>query len=169
MSLKEKILRAAELQFRHRREQGYVAPISPTPDDLIDIISKDIIVSSSDCVADLGCGDGRWLHSFASKYNCWCFGVDKDPERLSLSRERAVRNRLNIELLRMDLFDFNLASMSVIIFYLFREACTKMMDKIEKECVDGTIIIVIGFQIPNRKPLKLYRSSTDIPAYMYKI
>jgi hypothetical protein len=42
-----------------------------------------------------GCGDGRWLCEAALRHGCHCWGVDIDPERLTLSKRRSVEVSFN--------------------------------------------------------------------------
>ena len=113
-------------------------------------------------IVDLGCGDGRWLIAFYKRFNCYCFGIEKDSNRLDVCREKVEMEIKNIshyptenqsktphkiELLLCDFSNFSCIGMSVVIIFLSREGNEMIKEKLEKECSMGTIVLVIGVRI----------------------
>mmetsp|Transcript_11004 Transcript_11004/g.17966 ORF Transcript_11004/g.17966 Transcript_11004/m.17966 type:complete len:130 (-) Transcript_11004:397-786(-) len=86
-------------------DKNKLAPISPCPNDLIDTVLQNVNLSQESTLIDLGCGDGRWLCHAAQRYGCHCWGVDIDPERLSLAKQRS--REVSVEHCRMALFRDN--------------------------------------------------------------
>eukprot|EP01041_Mallomonas_annulata_P011681 gene11681-24464_t len=169
MSIKRFLIEAAEARFLESKSRGYIAPISPSPNDLITTVVNEMDLCCTDLVVDLGCGDGRWLSAFASRFHCVCIGVDIDSDRLCIARTNSIKERsLHIELIQSDIFAFDLKHMSVVVFYLFRDASSRMIQKIQNECSQQTVLIVVGFQLPGWQPEKTYRSACGVPAYIYR-
>ena len=107
-------------------------------------------------MVDFGCGDGRWLIAFQRKFDCLSFGVEKDVERLDLCRQIVTKEGITcndisgqciqnkIELILGDFTAFCCTGISVVIVFLSRDGNEYMKDKLERECLEGTIIIAIG-------------------------
>ena len=139
---------------------------------LVDEMKSTNATHSVHSVVDLGCGDGRWLIAFHKRFNCCCFGIEKDLNRLDVCRERVrvefqnislnpTENQLKtggthkIELLRCDFSNFSCSGISVVIIFLSREGNEMIKEKLEKECSMGTIVLVIGVRIKLYFPLQL--------------
>ena len=107
-------------------------------------------------MVDFGCGDGRWLIAFQRKFNCLSFGIEKDVERLGQCRQIVTKEEITcdnisgqciqnkIELILGDFTAFCCTGISVAIVFLSRDGNEYMKDKLERECLEGTIIIAIG-------------------------
>lgn len=107
-------------------------------------------------MVDFGCGDGRWLIAFQRKFNCLSFGVEKDVKRLGLCRQIVTKEGITcnnisgqpihnkIELILGDFTAFCCTGISVIIVFLSRDGNEYMKEKLERECLQSTIIIAIG-------------------------
>ena len=104
------------------------------------------------------CGDGRWLIAVASltKYKCTCIGLELDSERLERSRtiinqyKSATNTNINgiIELIQCNFLlpnFFDWKYVDIIIFFLSRDGTEKVKQTILNECLDGTRIVVVGF------------------------
>ncbi|CAM9430043.1 unnamed protein product [Pylaiella littoralis] len=126
-----------------------VAPISPSPQDLIHTVFDNIRLSPQDVVLDLGCGDGRWLLAAALLRGCAGRGLDLNEHLLIKGRRAAAEAGVaSLIVLEMkDIFHASLAGSTVIILYLFREGLAKMKDKLEAEADHGSRIVSVGFQI----------------------
>jgi SAM-dependent methyltransferase len=139
-----------------------LAPVSPTPDTLIDHAIKGILDSpptpwlklhSESLVVDLGCGDGRWMVALHQTYQCRCIGVEFDTERIQLAQRNIQRLFANqgrtessynrdvetrIHVVNGDIFEFIdkedvFQNADLVIVYLFREA----MDRIGQLLIQG--------------------------------
>ena len=144
-----------------------VAPISPTPNLIIEAFLPRLNLDSNSLLVDLGCGDGRWLIA-ANKYTqCKCLGIDVDEERLRIAREAIIENNLQgmVQVHKQDVFEFmkksdDFGKVDVIIMYLFREAMTEMgtilqqrldvrdRDGASSNNTEGKQILCVGFSLP---------------------
>ena len=109
------------------------APISPTPNAIIETFLPRLAIDCHSLLVDLGCGDGRWLFAANSSTNCCCLGVDVDEERLAIAQERINKNKLQdvVKVRCQDVFEFvreseDIIAAHVIVLYLFREAMMEM-------------------------------------------
>jgi SAM-dependent methyltransferase len=59
------------------------APFVPTPAGRIQRLLQFAQLTTDDLLVDLGCGDGRVLHTAAAEVGCRCLGVDIDDEVLA--------------------------------------------------------------------------------------
>lgn len=98
-----KLIAKGKEDFSERRKRGLLAPISPTPLDLIDLVVNDVTTTCSSpssgpnspqrlgkqhlFVVDLGAGDGRWLTAFSAR-GCICYGLELDSERIQATQRR---------------------------------------------------------------------------------
>jgi hypothetical protein len=174
--LKDSLLKFAREQYNAREEEeGSLASISPTPFELIDIIIQDLenMICDGCYICDIGCGDGRWLYSFAMKHQSLCIGLEICDERIRVAK-RSSNSYSNmkgiIEFIKGNflIHSLNLQLMDIIIVYLSRKGNESIKNKIEKECKKGTIIIAIGFTMLNWVYDKKY-DQMHIPAYIYTI
>lgn len=107
-------------------------------------------------MVDFGCGDGRWLLAFEKKFNCLSFGVEKDVKRFEICRQMIIKEdeihnnvsgqpmRSKIELILGDFSNFCCLGITVVIVFLSRDGNESVKDKLERECVKGTIIVAVG-------------------------
>jgi len=105
------------------------APISPTPNIIIESFLPRLKIDRNSLLVDLGCGDGRWLFAANSFTSCRCLGIDVDEERLTIARNDIVIHKLQdlVTVRRQDVFEFvkeseDILGADVIVLYLFREA-----------------------------------------------
>mmetsp|Transcript_216 Transcript_216/g.417 ORF Transcript_216/g.417 Transcript_216/m.417 type:complete len:504 (-) Transcript_216:42-1553(-) len=105
------------------------APISPTPNLIIEAFLPRLNLDSNSLLVDLGCGDGRWLIAANKQTKCQCLGIDVDEERLKLAQEYIMKNELEelVKVRQQDVFEFvkecdDIYKADVIVVYLFREA-----------------------------------------------
>jgi len=122
-----------------------VAPISPTPPEVISRILPKLNMTPNSTVVDLGCGDGRWILAAYKEYGCRCIGCDIDDARLNLARQNSFElmseeNR-RIKFVKRDVFEFLrgaegenedslplLDVVDVVIVYLFRKAMRQIAE-----------------------------------------
>lgn len=109
------------------------APISPTPNMIIEAFLPRLNIDPNSLLVDLGCGDGRWLFAANAVTNCRCLGVDVDEVRLTIARNQIRNHKLQdvVQVRRQDVFEFvkeseEILAANVIVLYLFREAVAEM-------------------------------------------
>ena len=137
------------------------APISPTPNLLIETFLPRLNLNSNSLLVDLGCGDGRWLIAANKHTKCHCLGIDVDEERLAIARKSICDNQLQnmVRVRNQDVFEFvkrsdEFIEADVIVIYLFREAMLEMGSLIRKRLsgskknssrTKGIQILSVGF------------------------
>lgn len=126
---------------------------------------------------DPGCGDGRVLRALARRNPEARFvGIELRRIPYLLARWKARKEGLaNIELRQGDLFKESFASATHIYTYLYSEVMDRLLPKIAREVVSGTVLISLDFPFkekePERKiPLKAarpHRLGTTLYAYRF--
>lgn len=145
-SMKRALLRHAKQRFdamKSSHEQDSMdqqqisshlaAPISPTPNIIIETFLPRLNIDRNSLLVDLGCGDGRWLLAANSFTNCRCLGIDVDEDRLTIAQNEIMKLKLQdaVQVRRQDVFQFvkeseDVLVADVIVLYLFREAMAAM-------------------------------------------
>ena len=150
VSRRQRILKVAHALFEEQKKMGAIAVLSPTPQDLIDIIVSSIILSDSyNTIIDVGCGDGRWLLGWAT-VNPLAFGYGIDIEESKVMTAKSLLNACSkdvqnrIEFVLCDYCQFNFCLTNVVVVYLSRFGNEKIKAKILSECHRGTSIVAIG-------------------------
>ena len=135
------------------------APISPTPDSIIDLVLPKLDLGGKSLLVDLGCGDGRWIIRAAKQSGCRCIGCDLDNERLALAQTRVESHGLSdrVEVRKADIFEFARSSVieqaDVVVLYLFREAMLTMSEILrQRRSMRNFTIVSIGFTLPSFVP-----------------
>lgn len=179
-------LRAALLKESSRRfelqqtaaEANYLAPISPTPPELIrealSLVSKDphINLSPGSIIIDLGCGDGRWLLAAAGMFRgVSCAGYDLDEALLRKGRTAweatDKTSSSSLTLYASDLLVADVSSCSLVIVYLFRDGCEIVQQKLQSELPPTAGIISVGFQMRGWEAKWTLRLKGCVPLYFY--
>jgi SAM-dependent methyltransferase len=146
------------------------APISPTPNLVIETFLPRLNLDSNSFLVDLGCGDGRWLIAAHEYAKCRCLGIDVDEERLVIAQKSILTNKLHevIQVRKKDVFEFvkegyDICAADVIVMYLFREAMIEigtllqqhllLRDKKKDKSQKMGQILSVGFALPGWTPV----------------
>jgi SAM-dependent methyltransferase len=117
----------------------------PSPDALVEKMLDMAKVTPSDVVLDLGSGDGKTVIA-AAKRGARAFGVEYNPDMVSLSRRRiqeaGVANLATIN--QGDLFEADLSKATVITMFLLPDINLKLRPKI-LDLRPGTRIVSNSF------------------------
>jgi len=134
------------------------APISPTPNLIIDTFLPLLDLDADSFLVDLGCGDGRWMIAAADRTQCQCLGIDVDAERLLMAQDAIQRERLQKQLRvrHQDVFEFvrdsdDLLKADVLVVYLFRRAMAEIGALLRRRLAAGARrvrIVSVGFALP---------------------
>lgn len=144
--------RAASRERPERRRRPDVIFV-PTPQDVVEKMLELAKVSRGDVVADLGCGDGRFVVTAAKKYGCKAYGCDLDKECVRSSLEN-VKTAGVAELVRIeekDMFAVDLTGVSVVMLYLGPVMNARLIPQLEK-LKPGSRIVSHGFPTPGLIP-----------------
>lgn len=184
--------RFIEMKSRHEQQSTgpesspprLAAPISPTPDPIIDAFLPQLGLAPGSLFIDLGCGDGRWLIAAHKQTGCRGLGVDVDEERLKMAKESIREDALQgrVRVCRRDVFEFvtecdDVREADAIVLYLFREAMVEMGALLRRRLFAGNReggnkrvqILSVGFAltgwVPKREDkingIRVYLYSTD--------
>ena len=160
------IMQEARRRYEAMLEGGVVASLSPTPLAFISSTIDLLSLNQSSLVMELGCGDGRWLKAIHSRFHSLCIGVEMDNERL----KSAMCSGIQVcELVLGDMFTVSFTAATHIIFYLSVEGNKRVYEKVKRECHvgTGTILLAVGFHVPELDPPTEVFVSCGLKAYKY--
>ena len=156
------------------------APISPTPNLVIEAFLPRLNLDSDSFLVDLGCGDGRWLIAAHEHAKCRCLGIDVDEERLIKARESISKEKLHevVKVRKKDVFEFvkeedDICLADVIVMYLFREAMMEIGTLLRRhQRKDNSRKMVqtlsVGFALPGWTPVYEEKMG-GIRVYLYSM
>ena len=134
---------------KKRPDVGYYA----TTQDVVEEILKQVKVTKSDRLCDLGCGDGRFVITAAKKYHCRAFGYEIDPKLVREGQRRAteagVADRASI--IEQDIFTVDLSQMTVVTLFLLPELNQRLIPQLEK-LPPNARVVSHEFEIPGLIP-----------------
>jgi hypothetical protein len=77
------------------------------------------------------------------------------------------RKKVLVEIIRCDFSTIKLNNFSFVIVYLGRDGNSIVKKKLLSECVAGTTVVSVGFQIVGWSPAATYTSACGISAFRY--
>jgi ubiquinone/menaquinone biosynthesis C-methylase UbiE len=148
---------AITLLLAQAPEPVYVnAPYVATPERVVSAMLKLAVVTPSDIVYDLGCGDGRIVISAAKGYGARGIGIDLNPKRIEEARANArkagVESLVKFEV--NDLFAADIHSATVVALYLLPDVNLRLRPKLLKELKPGARVVSNSFGMGDWKPEK---------------
>jgi uncharacterized protein (TIGR03000 family) len=130
----------------------------PTPDDIVDEMSKLAKVGKNDIVYDLGCGDSvmliRPIQKFGAKKGV---GIDLDPEMIKKSKEKIKAAKLEdrIELRQGDILDVkDMSEATVVLLYIGDALGERLSPVLRKTLKPGARIVSHRFRLGDWEPTK---------------
>src|SRR5438093_938649 len=136
----------------------------PTPQDVVEKMLDLARVAPDDMVADLGCGDGRFLVTAAKKYGCRAYGcdLDKDCVRLSLENVKTAGVEKLVQIEEKNIFAVDLRDVTVVMLYLGPAMNARLIPQLER-MKPGARIVSHGFPTPGLIPdtVETFMSSED--------
>lgn len=123
-------------------------------------------VGKDDFIYDLGCGDGTALITAAKEFGAKGVGIEIDPVRYFIAKNRVRVNKLNssIEIKKKNFFDVDISKATVIIVYLVPKALGRLLPKFKKELKKGTRIVSYRYEM--NLPLKKFDKENKIRLYV---
>ncbi len=143
----------------------------PTPMDVVARMLKEVSVTESDLLYDLGCGDGRIVVAAAKTYGCRCVGYDISKRKVAQSRDSIKENGLE-KLARaelQDIFAIDLSEATVITLYLLPELNEKLIPQFSK-LKDGSRIVAHEFPIEGiqyDRQIKMKSQGDNVPRKIF--
>lgn len=124
-----------------------LAPYMATPPEVVARMVELADVRATDCVYDLGCGDGRLLIEAARARGAAGLGVDIEPYWVEQSRLNAsqagVSGLTRFEL--QDALEVELAPATVVFLYLVQWSTQRVLERLLRYCAPGTRIVSHSF------------------------
>ena len=118
-------------------------PYVPTPQVVVDEMLRMGKVGPNDFIIDLGSGDGVIVLTAAQKLKARGFGVDIDPELVTLSnneaRKRGIADRASFQV--QDVFKADISKATVVTLYLLPGMMVNLRPKIYSELKPGTRVV----------------------------
>jgi hypothetical protein len=107
------------LGFRRRHDDG-LGPFLSTPESLLDLLLSFGNAGPEDCVADIGCGDGRIPAAAAKRRGCRAIGVESSPSLVQAARRRVVTEGVadRVEIVEGDGRSADLRGATVVFMFL---------------------------------------------------
>jgi SAM-dependent methyltransferase len=124
-----------------------LAPYLATPPEVVARMVQLADVQATDCVYDLGCGDGRLLIEAARARGAAGVGVDIEPYWVEQSRLNASQagvaglTRFEVQ----DALEVELASATVVFLYLVQWSTQRVLERLLRCCAPGTRIVSHSF------------------------
>jgi SAM-dependent methyltransferase len=115
----------------------------PTPMDVVQAMLELAQVRRDELVADLGCGDGRFVIEAVRRYGARGLCVDIDPRRIAEARANAAREGVaeRIRFLNQDLFATDLTEVSAVMLFLSPQFNLKLRPKLSRELAPGARVV----------------------------
>ena len=151
------LLAAMALIFLSRAPAQQKKPEVPyvsTPDEVVAEMLRIANVDKDDVLYDLGCGDGRIVITAAKMYGCRGVGIDINPERISESRENAIKAGVSdrVQFIQMDLFEAEIREASVVTLYLLSGVNLRLRPKLFRELSPGSRVVSHEFSMGKWEP-----------------
>ena len=133
-------IRAMQAKYSRQASTDVEPGQQPSPDEKISLAVRLLGLTSSDTLADLGCGDGRALIAAVKEYGCRGVGIEIDPQRANVAREAVADAGLadSIRIMTGDARAFDLASHGVTqaYVYLFEDLLGELQEQLATvDCV----------------------------------
>jgi len=147
----------------------------PTPQHVVEAMLEMAQVTAQDVVYDLGCGDGRFAVTAASRYGARAVGLDIDRWCIDESQENAVKAGVQdqVEFRQQDALQVDLSPATVVTLYMPVLWNLQIRPKLRRELRPGTRIVAYMYDFANWLPDET-RYVTDqygrqSPIYLWRV
>ncbi len=122
-------------------------------------------------VIDLGCGDGSWLFSFATKYpNIQAIGYDISLLPLLIGQIRKLLSFKKFACVHLrfgNLWHANISQADVVLIFLMRKIYPRLITKLAVLPPHSTVVIE-AWPLPNLTPIQVITGPNLLPVYIYR-
>lgn len=127
-------------------------PVVATPNRIILEALSAVNPKQDDLLIDLGSGSGRVLRLAALKYKVKGLGYEINPFLIIWSRLKILLAGIKgVEFKNKNYLKEDLSKANIIFMYLLPKFIPAVVEKLEKECKKGTIIISQRFEVEEWK------------------
>jgi len=147
-----------DLTVKNAKTDKIVVRWVPTPDDIVDEMSKLAKIGKNDIVYDLGCGDAvmliRPIQKFGAKKGV---GIDIDPKILEKAKENVKKAKVEdrVELRVGDILNVkDMSDASVVLLYIGDDLGERLSPVLQKTLKPGARIVSHRFRLGDWEPTK---------------
>jgi uncharacterized protein (TIGR03000 family) len=147
-----------DLTVKNPKTDKIVVRWVPTPDDIVDEMSKLAKIGKNDIVYDLGCGDAvmliRPIQKFGAKKGV---GIDIDPKILEKAKENVKKAKVEdrVELRVGDILNVkDMSDASVVLLYIGDDLGERLSPVLQKTLKPGSRIVSHRFRLGDWEPTK---------------
>jgi uncharacterized protein (TIGR03000 family) len=147
-----------DLTVKNPKTDKIVVRWVPTPDDIVDEMSKLAKIGKNDIVYDLGCGDAvmliRPIQKFGAKKGV---GIDIDPKILEKAKENVKKAKVEdrVELRVGDILNVkDMSDASVVLLYIGDDLGERLSPVLQKTLKPGARIVSHRFRLGDWEPTK---------------
>ena len=133
-----------------RSDAEDLAPYVPTPQVVVDEMLRVAGVSEKDVIYDLGCGDGRFIITAATRYGARGVGIDIDKQRIaeSVANAKAAGVEDLVRFIEMDATKADVSEATVVTLYLLPESNALLRPKLEAQLKPGSRVVCHNYTMP---------------------
>jgi 16S rRNA G966 N2-methylase RsmD len=133
-----------------RSDAEDLAPYVPTPQVVVDEMLRIAGVTEKDVIYDLGCGDGRFVITAATRYGARGVGIDIDKRMVEDSIENAREAGVEdlVRFIEMDATKADVSEATVVTLYLLPESNALLRPKLEAQLKPGARVICHNYTMP---------------------
>ncbi|NPA49630.1 MAG: class I SAM-dependent methyltransferase [Thermodesulfobacteria bacterium] len=117
-------------------------------------------------LADLGCGDGRFLRAAFKRYGVKGVGFEINPWAYFLARLWNFLGRVPVEVRRKNFLQEDLSRYDVVFCYLFPDLLLELAPKLREELRPGAVVVSANFPLPGWEPYLVLHVGD--PIYFYR-
>jgi hypothetical protein len=137
-------------------------PIILTPEKYIINLLSEIgseYINSDSVVYEMGSGWGNFSFSVEKFEPKKIIGYELSPVHSIFSRLKAWIRGSHVKFLTKDFFTADIRDATIIYVYLVPKVVEKLWRKIEEECRPGTVMILLGHDMPGVMPIKKIKTN----------
>jgi Mycolic acid cyclopropane synthetase len=154
----------AESYFRSDRieAKGSCVPYVPSDAETVSAMLSIAEIQPGDVLIDLGSGDGRILIEAAKEYDIRSTGIEIEPGRVWLARERAREAGVDhlVKVIEGNFFDAELSGASVVTMFLLPGINDALRPKLERDLSPGARVVSHRFLFRDWKPARVIEQSS---------
>jgi len=124
-------------------------PWVKTPEKNISLLLENFVITPSDRVYDLGCGDAAVLEYIERKTGASTKGFEISPLAFFLAKGRIVTRRLKTEVVYENFMKSDLTRATVVFCFLIGDVMQKVAEYLQTALRPGTKIVSYGYQFPD--------------------
>ena len=144
----------------------------PTPKDIVRKMLMLAQLRRGETVFDLGAGDGRVLIEAVRGFGARAVGVEIDPERVAMIKERLARTGVDATVIQDDFMNVNLSTADVVAIYLSASVNEKLGPKLMNELGSGARVVSLDYELPGWKEgqsVKMLSGGVSRKIYLYEM